>query len=192
MQQGDIAAASIKIDRAVDLLEAIHEREPGRRSTEQQLASILSDRARLRIGMKQFELAEPDLARAVALEETMMRENYRIKHAWTLVHLGKHREAVAETRAAVAEMSGHVRTQSFGSYTLTGAKTLAVAISQAQTDVFLSPEERDAVVKDYSQATLDLIQKILKSNPNAAAVLRDCEEFEPLRSLSEFVALFPQ
>ena len=192
VQQEDIAAASIKIDRAVDLLEAIHEREPGRRSTEQQLASILSDRARLRIGMKQFELAEPDLARAISLEETMMRENYRINHAWTLVHLGKHREAVAETRAAVAEMSGHVRTQSFGSYTLTGAKTLAVAISQAQTDVFLSPEERDAVVKDYSQATLDLIQKILKSNPNSAAALRDCEEFEPLRSLSEFVALFPQ
>ncbi len=190
--QGDINAASTKIDRAVGLLEGILEREPGRLSTETQLALTLSDRARLLVRMKQFELAEPDLARAVALDETMMRENYRIKHAWTLVHLGKHREAVAETRAAVAAMSGHGRGQSFGSYTMTGARTFAVAISQAQNDALLSPEERDAAAKDYSQAALDLIRQILKSNPDSAAALRDCEEFEPLRTLPEFATLFAQ
>ena len=190
VQQGDIATASTMIDRAVGLLEAIHEREPGRRSTEQELASTLSDRARLLIGRKQFELAEPDLARAMTLEETMMRENYRINHAWTLVHLGKHREAVAETRAAVAALSGHGRPQSFGSYTMTGAKTFAVAISQAQNDALLSPEERDAAAKDYTQAAVDLIGQLRESDPDSVATLRDCEEFEPLRNQPEFAALF--
>ena len=142
--------------------------------------------------MKQFELAEPDLARAITLEETMMRENYRINHVWTLVHLGKHREAVAEMRAAVAAMSGHGRPQSFGSYTMTGARTYAVAITQVQNDALLSPEERDATAKDYTQAALDLIEQLRESDPKAVAGLRDCEEFEPLRSLPEFAALFAQ
>lgn len=75
---------------------------------------------------------------------------------------------------------------------MTGARTYAVAILQAQKDALLTPEERDAAAKDYSQAALDLIRQILKSNPDSSAALRDCEEFEPLRSLPEFVALFPQ
>ena len=89
-------------------------------------------------------------------------------------------------------MSEHGRPQSFGSYTMTGARTYAVAIRQAQNDAQLLPEELDAVAKDYSQAALDMIRQILKSNPDSAAALRACEEFEPLRSLPEFVALFPQ
>lgn len=180
------------LDRAVTLLEGIFAREPGRPNIKLLLADALSKRGEMLIRTRQFEQAERDLARAAGMEDPQLRDLYSINHAWALVQLGKYREAVEEAQAASAALFENGRAAFARKEITTAARTCAVAISLAQKDAMLSLEERETVVKEYTEAALNVIRSLLKSDPKAAETLRDCEEFEPLRKMQEFVVLFPE
>ena len=169
---GDLAESLKWLDRAIDCLQAVHEKEPRDVTAKQYLRNSHEGRALTFERLQKFAEAVKDWDRVIALSPPAKQPGYRASRAMSRLNAGMVAEAVAE----VAELTKSPNWEA--SAWCDFACVYAVA----------SGEIADKKA-EYADRAMEFLQKAVKAGYKDAALLKKDTDFDPLRDRADFKTL---
>lgn len=187
-KESDPKTAAERLDKAVDALQKVLEREPGHPEARSSLRSTYVARGFLHDAEGQYLQAAADWEAWLRLNEGPPAKSVTLAMGLSLARAGEHRRAVAAVEPLTQELTAD-------SLPLELARVYAICSERVLQDESLPQDERANQAQAYAATALGVLERAFESRSATAEERQELEnsaDFASLRSHDAFRRLFIQ